>query len=123
MKFDLFNLIDANFALLEALPALVSGLYCIYDEEDTLLYVGQSCDVRSRVSVHRRKPWGKAIARITAVRIGRESDRLVAEAVHILRHRPLHNKAIKLGLYSNPERIRELAFIPHRTGRARTKQA
>lgn len=123
MKFDLFNLIEANFAPLEALPALVSGLYCIYDEEDALLYVGQSCDVRSRVSAHRRKPWGKAIARIEAVRIGRESDRLVAEAVHILRHRPRHNKTIKLGLYTNPERIRELAFLPHRSGSGRTMQA
>jgi excinuclease UvrABC nuclease subunit len=119
MKFDLYNLIPANFAPLKDLPALVSGVYCIFDDEDTLLYVGQSCDVRSRISAHRRKKWGPAIERVEAVLIGRESDRLVAEAVHILRHRPRYNRSIKLGLYSNPDRIRELAFVSHRSGSKR----
>jgi excinuclease UvrABC nuclease subunit len=114
MKFDLFNLTLANFAPLTELPAIVSGVYCIYDEEDTLLYVGQSCDVRSRISRHRRKKWGGAIARIEVVRIGRESDRLIAEAVYILRHFPRHNKAVKLGLSHAHGTVRELQFLPHR---------
>lgn len=108
---DIFNLsFDEDF---RPFPKLAGpGVYAYWDAEGTLLYIGQSGDVKGRRRAHERtKKWGDQIATALYCPLADASERLIAETVLILRHFPKHNRSVKLGISSTKGRVHEIQFI------------
>jgi hypothetical protein len=83
---------------IERLPAC-PGVYRFYSEDDTLLYVGKSIDIRSRVSTHfgtaetaRQRRMLAAVTRIDASPCAGEVGALLRENAAIKREIPLYNR-------------------------------
>jgi excinuclease UvrABC nuclease subunit len=89
------------------------GLYAFFNGAGTPIYIGQSKNVPQRLKEHRRKPWYKFVESSRVLTFADESERLCAEAVLQLRHRPRFCRAIKLGL-ANDGTLRELQFLRSR---------
>jgi len=111
---DLFSLTLDSFvprSLDTAWPSF-SGLYCLLNGAGDPIYIGQSVSVRSRLLTHRReKKWWPDVDQILTFSLASELDsRLIAETGLILRHRPRHNKAIKIGI-ANDGHLFELQFL------------
>lgn len=90
-------------------PIGVPGVYRFRDAEDGFLYVGESGDVCRRYKEHRRKPWFKDAVRFEVCGVIDPELRLLVETMEILRFRPRHNRALKLGL-DKQGRIYSLAW-------------
>jgi predicted GIY-YIG superfamily endonuclease len=70
------------------------GLHCLYRfwNDDTLLYVGISCDPGRRFGEHRQdKPWWTQVDKITLEQHPTRHAVLVAERQAIVLERPLYN--------------------------------
>lgn len=104
-----------DFRPLESLGGLERyrpGLYALWGADDELLYIGQSNSIIGRQAAHRKRKWGADIRKITALPgIESASDRLIAEAVLLLRHFPRYNKAVKLALSPTKRSVAEIQFI------------
>jgi excinuclease UvrABC nuclease subunit len=88
------------------------GVYVYFDTEGVALYVGQSKGVNARLHQHRRdRPWAPRIDKCLFYKEHDLDRRLTLETLMILRLRPRHNKAIKLGL-TKTGRIYEMGFVP-----------
>lgn len=108
LKLDDFRPLDSLEAWRQAGP----GLYALWDKEGSLLYIGQSGSIIGRQGAHRKRKWGKDIEKVTCFPgLRSASDRLIAEAVLILRHFPRHNRAVKLGLSAQKRTVCEIQFI------------
>lgn len=70
---------------------LPTAVYRLFDEGDTLLYVGTSYDPDARVARHRKKSWGPQIATIKAIWYPNRPTALHVEAAAIRDERPRHN--------------------------------
>ncbi len=67
-------------------------LYLLYDEHDTLLYVGITNDVTKRMNHHRRhKSWWPHVARTELQQYRSRSAALYFEACLIHSHQPVYN--------------------------------
>jgi excinuclease UvrABC nuclease subunit len=86
------------------------GVYILEGEGGQILYVGQSGQMVSRSKAHRKKKWGGQIRSERYFACSDPEERLVIEAVLILRYRPRHNRAIKLGLRKDGS-IYEIQFV------------
>lgn len=94
---SIFAVKPEDFEPIENLPDFFSGVYLLYNEDDEIIYVGQSGDVPARVKTHkRRQAWRTEISYASAYLIASEDDRLTLEALIFLRERPRHNRALKL---------------------------
>lgn len=89
-------------------------MYILEGEGGEILYVGQSGQMVSRSKAHRKKAWGGQIRSERYFACGDPEERLVIETVLILRYRPQHNRAIKLGLRKDGS-IYEMQFIRGKT--------
>lgn len=90
---------------------LTPGVYVLSDAHGQVLYVGQSADVRSRLVAHRRsKKWFRDVATRRVYLLDDETARLLTETCLIFRHRPRHNRAVKLCL-CNDGSLKELQFL------------
>lgn len=69
----------------------INHLYRIYDENDTLLYVGISFSVMVRLSGHKDKPWWSEVRTIKVENFETREAVEAAEHEAIRRERPLHN--------------------------------
>jgi hypothetical protein len=83
---------------IERLPSC-PGIYRFYSADDTLLYVGKSIDIRSRVSTHfgtaettRQRRMLAAVTRIDAFPCAGEVGALLRENAAIKREIPLYNR-------------------------------
>jgi len=113
---DLFSFSLSNFT---ATRPIIDGpgLYVALDADCRALYVGQSGHVLLRVKQHADKPWAPQVAEWRYCLLpGGEDARLTAETVLVLRHRPRHNRAIKLGLRANGS-VYELQFLSSKGSR------
>jgi len=107
----------SEFSDISDLPMIYPGVYRLSDENDKVLYVGQSCDVRRRLREHKRsKSWFPSVTKVEALFSADTEDQLIIETIQIFRHRPRHNKAIKLGLKADGS-IFPLNFIRSSGGR------
>lgn len=98
--------IDAPFKGL-----LSPGVYVLFDTHGRVLYVGQSADVRGRLADHRRlKKWFRNVTTRRVYLLDDPTARLITETCLVFRHRPRHNRAIKLCL-CNDGSIKELQFL------------
>ena len=90
---------------------LSPGVYVLRDAKGRVLYVGQSADVRGRLADHRRlKKWFRDVRTRTVYLLDDASARLLTETCLIFRHRPRHNRAIKLCLCQDGS-LKELQFL------------
>lgn len=86
------------------LPAL-PGVYFFYDERDTLVYVGKSISIRSRVRQHFRGKDRKSLKiqastkRIAFEVTGSELIALLYESDLIKKHQPLYNRSQRRTIY------------------------
>ena len=70
-------------------PAVV---YRMYDESDTLLYVGCTHELEERLAAHRRqKSWTARAVRVDVQQFDTRADALAAEEAAIRRERPRYN--------------------------------
>ena len=71
------------------------GVYRLFDDRGTLLYVGVSRTPERRIKSHMTKTWGKAIAaeRTTVTWYDSIGESALAEITAIVREDPLHNVA------------------------------
>lgn len=71
-------------------------IYFAHAEDGTLLYIGRTCELRSRLAAHRRNEewWAPLVTRIKTISVKgdeREAHRLEQNAIR--KHRPPFNKA------------------------------
>jgi hypothetical protein len=76
----------------EPLQSRPYQVYRLYDKQDVLLWVGSSFQVNTRLSEHRRCPWGKDISRVTRETYPNQQAAHIAEDYAIIHEMPLHNK-------------------------------
>ena len=82
------------------------GLYILF-RESTIVYIGQSGDIRERLRTH-RKEGKKIFDRVTHCFCDDLSERLRLEGILILLHTPKYNRALLLGLSNG--RTHEIRF-------------
>lgn len=68
-----------------------TALYRLYDDAGELLYVGIGAQPKSRISEHRKKPWGSEIHSTTTEWHESRDAALAAEAAAIAAERPAYN--------------------------------
>ena len=71
-------------------------IYILRRSDGQALYVGITGDLDRRLAVHRRKPWGDAIATVELLPVD-DNDRrpYIAEQAVIVQEQPLHNVEIR----------------------------
>lgn len=70
-------------------------LYRLYDDAETLLYVGISFDVQTRLGQHRGdKRWWPQVAEVHSVRYASQDEAMDAEVLAIAEGRPAHNDQV-----------------------------
>lgn len=70
-------------------------LYRLFDQDGTLLYVGATLNVFSRLAAHRsRQPWFFEVARVELEHFEERADALRAEARAIEEEEPKHNVTV-----------------------------
>ena len=108
---DPFTVTRADFSDLdmEKPPLLYPGVY-IFLKNGKPIYVGESGDIPRRFKEHKRKKWYEDKLVFKVLWCSDEQTRLVTETVMILRERPRHNRAIKIGL-SKAGRIYPINFV------------
>ncbi len=72
---------------------MICYLYRLFDNDDTLLYVGASKAPQTRLSAHRTKSWGAAIVNMTEEAYPTRESAQTAEREAIASEQPLHNFA------------------------------
>ena len=90
-------------------PLLYPGVY-IFLKNSKAVYIGESGDIPRRIKEHRRKKWHEEGLEVRILWCADAQTRLVTETVMILRERPRHNRAIKLGL-TQAGRVYGLNFL------------
>lgn len=90
-------------------PLLYPGLY-VFLKDGKPVYIGESGDIPRRLKEHRRKKWYEEGLEVRILWCNDDQIRLVTETVMILRERPRHNRAIKIGL-SVAGRVYGLNFL------------
>lgn len=83
----------------QVIPTTGAYLYRIYDEDDTLLYVGVTERLRTRLRSHARGLPGAH--RATFTRYGSRVDAEAAECAAITAEHPLLNVAVGTGRYGS----------------------
>ena len=91
--FEPFVSADEPFGAMDSFP----GVYALFDEDESCLYIGQSVSIPARLRQHRKKPWWPKVAYRRHLVMNDEEGRLVRETCLILKQKPCHNRAIKLG--------------------------
>lgn len=114
-----FDLSDMKTLDLSDIPPLAGGVYALFDEGGKVLYIGESGGIRTRFRQHRRqKKWWKDVTEARYASSQDTDERLTLETVLILRHRPRHNRAVKLGLAADGT-VFALNFLRGSKGRAK----
>jgi hypothetical protein len=72
----------------------ITDVYHHYGDNGTLLYVGRSYDVRTRIKSHRRSIWWQQVRLITVDHYPSLEDALTTEAIAIIDKKPLYNDVI-----------------------------
>lgn len=91
-----------------ALADRLTSVYRLFDDDDTLLYVGCSCEPDRRVRAdHLFKPWGQDVAYVTRAWYVDRFAALRQEARAIVEESPIYNVR-----RTPPERIRKLEPVP-----------
>ena len=102
---------NLNLESIEQLPPL-TGVYYFYNDEDTLIYIGKSKNIKSRVKQHLKNSSSvkainlkKDIAKIKYTLTGNELIALLKESEEIKQHLPKYNRRLRkerssYGLYS-----------------------
>lgn len=75
----------------------MSSVYRLYDADDALLYVGMSLYPKGRLASHKKKPWGKDIARFEVVANLPRDEAEELERRLIREQQPCYNVADKFG--------------------------
>lgn len=90
-----------NIAFIDELPAKI-GIYKFYNEEQQLIYIGKSKNIKSRIGQHLRNTttnkairMQKEIVRIDYELCGTELIALIKESILIKSHQPTYNSALK----------------------------
>jgi hypothetical protein len=84
--------IDTDYRHADHRKNIPHFVYRCFDKDNTLLYVGRSCNVMNRIYDHREKPWGKDISKITTESYKNFSHADYREQFVIGAERPLHNR-------------------------------
>lgn len=84
-------------SLLQSEPGPVSGLYCLWDLDDTLVYIGQSKDIAERLDTHRFEG-KKKFHRATYYPVADPSTRLRMEGILILASASRSNRSVSIGI-------------------------
>jgi len=105
------------------LPKAVTGVYYIYDQSDTLIYIGKANDIRQRMLSHfndksrKERNMFAETANIKYESTGSELIALLLESDEIKKHKPKYNRALKqtksthgLYTYDNQEGILQLSI-------------
>jgi hypothetical protein len=74
-----------------SLPTRPHVVYRFFDENDRLLYVGCTVDLKQRCGMHRGMPWFRKIARATTTSFPNREEALQAEARAIRDEYPAEN--------------------------------
>lgn len=85
--------VDSSFGKRKTFP----GIYALFSETGECLYVGQSVSVPARLRAHTKKPWWPNVATRRTLELESEEGRLIRETILVLKQKPCHNRAIKLG--------------------------
>lgn len=91
--------------LLEKLPQSI-GVYFFYNEDDEIIYIGKSKNIKKRVqqhfanSSHKSKKIRDEINRISFETTGNELIALLTENQNIKKHKPKYNRALKKDIFS-----------------------
>ncbi|MBI9066080.1 MAG: GIY-YIG nuclease family protein [Salinivirgaceae bacterium] len=113
-KFKLLKGIDSSFhrELLEKIPEK-TGVYYFFDNENKLIYIGKSTNIKKRVAQHLRNSAAKKaiemrqrIFQVSCEITGSELVALLWESEEIKKHKPIYNKQqrrtlFSVGLYAN----------------------
>lgn len=104
------------------LPKEVTGVYYIYDQSDTLIYIGKAINIRQRILSHfndksrKERNMFAETANIKYEITGSELIALLLESDEIKKHQPKYNRALKqtrsthgLYVYSNQEGILQIS--------------
>ncbi|MEH0155563.1 exonuclease domain-containing protein [Limibacter armeniacum] len=113
MRYDLYNAkIHANIKreVIDQLPD-ETGVYYLYDENEELIYIGKSKNIRKRILQHlsntstqRAQRMARGVRNIDFVLTGSELIALLLESDEIKKHQPRYNRAqrktkIHFGIY------------------------
>jgi predicted GIY-YIG superfamily endonuclease len=113
---------DAAIKLLAKLDAVPTALYRHFDKNGTLLYVGVSMTVTTRMSQHEvAAPWIRQVATITLDWFGSRSNALLAEEFAIKTEKPLYNVTHNLSNGHDPEKRSARAIRASRRKREKPK--
>ena len=103
--------VEVNHSLTDGLPNK-TGVYYFFNQQDELIYVGKSIDIRSRVLSHlndhqhqKEQKMKNQLFRVDYTVTGSELVALLLESDEIKRHQPIYNRAQRrtsypYGLYS-----------------------
>ncbi|HBO74948.1 MAG TPA: DNA polymerase III subunit epsilon, partial [Marinilabiliales bacterium] len=96
---------SAHRQLLEKLPD-ATGVYYLFDQDQQLIYIGKSVNIRSRVAQHLRNMGGKKvlemrqrIADVSFELTGSELVALLLESDEIKKHKPIYNRLQRRSLF------------------------
>jgi DNA polymerase III subunit epsilon len=106
--------------IIEKLP-FTTGVYYIYNQEGTIVYIGKSKNIRKRITQHlvgksrKEQNIQKVIFEVSFEETGNELLALLIENESIKKHKPIYNRALRRsvflwGLYDNLEKDNYLSL-------------